>query len=195
MCDDLVALFEAEGLDEVILVGHSMGGKLAMEFAMEYPQRVTKLVIVDIAPVRYSHDFADIFSGIRAVRVSEIEKRSDAEQQMAEYISEPGIRQFLLQNLVHGEAGWRWRINLDWLQASIPSIQAEPPSLTGEGYRGPVSVIYGEESDYVQPAFQGLYRRHFPEVAFNGIAAAGHWTYAEQPESFMQVLSAFLAPE
>jgi len=195
MCHDLVCLFEDLGYGEVILVGHSMGGKLAMEFALQYPQRVMKLVIVDTAPVRYNHDFADIFVGLRAVKVRQVEQRSDADRQMAEHISESTIRQFLLQNLVRRNGEWQWRIDLDLLQAAIPSIQAPPPSLADGhydgSYNGPVSVIYGEKSDYVQPSFHALLRQHFPAVVFNGIADAGHWVYAEQPISFMQVLTAF----
>jgi esterase len=192
MCDDLAGLFDDLAYGELILIGHSMGGKLAMEFALQYPRRVMRLVIVDTAPVHYSYDFADIFAGLRAVKVVQIKQRSDADQQMAEHISEAAIRQFLLQNLVRSDRGWQWRIDLDLLQAAIPSIQAPPPSLQGGHYGEPVLVIYGEKSNYVQPTFHALFKRHFPEVAFNSIADAGHWVYAEQPQAFMQALNAFL---
>jgi len=195
MCDDLVGLFEDLDYREVILVGHSMGGKLAMEFALQYPQRVTKLVVVDIAPVRYIHDFADMFAALRAVNLMQVKQRSDADRQLAQHISEPEIRQFLLQNLVRRDRGWQWRIDLDLLQSAIPSIQAKPPSITTGHYSGPVLVIYGEQSDYVQPIFHDRMRRNFPEVVFTGIAGAGHWVYAEQSLSFMQALNAFLEIE
>ncbi|WP_455198543.1 alpha/beta fold hydrolase [Kaarinaea lacus] len=192
MCDDLTGLLEDLGYGEVILVGHSMGGKLAMEFALQYPQRVKILVIVDTAPVRYSYDFADIFAGLRAVKVSQVKQRGDADRQMAEHISESAIRQFLLQNLVRSDKGWQWRIDLGLLQAAIPSIQAPPPSLENGRYNGPVLVIHGEMSDYVQDSSHALFRQHFPAVVFNGIADAGHWVYAEQPLAFMKALKDFL---
>lgn len=192
MCQDLVGLFKNLGYGEVILVGHSMGGKLAMEFALQYSQLVMKLVIVDIAPVHYSYDFADIFAGLRAVKLMQVKQRSDADRQMAEHISESTIRQFLLQNLVRINGAWQWRIDLDLLQAAIPSIQAPPPSLDIGRYDGPVLVIYGEKSNYVQPQFHTLFRQHFPEVVFNSIADAGHWVYAEQPRTFTQALNTFL---
>ena len=192
MANDLAALLDSQGLDEVILVGHSMGGKVAMEFALRHPTRVAKLVVVDIAPVRYRHDFAEIFAGMRAVDLEAIGNRRDAEAMMDAHIAEPGIRQFLLQNLEKGESGWQWRIDLDLLQAAVPQIQSAPPAIDGGRYGGPILVIHGERSNYVQPMFEPIFARHFPTIRYAPIAEAGHWVYAERPEAFMAELQAFL---
>lgn len=192
MCDDLVHLLDAQGCAEVILAGHSMGGKLAMEFALQYPERVSKLAVVDIAPVKYRHDFAEIFAGFRAVDLSHLANRADADQQMAKAIKESNIRQFLLQNLLRDGDVWQWRIDLELLQAAIPSIQSAPPSLSAGKYSGPISVIYGAESNYVQPAFYSVFDKHFSDVSYTSIPAAGHWVYAEQPALFMTALQEFL---
>lgn len=193
MCVDLLNLLDTQGYAEVILVGHSMGGKLAMEFALQFPERVSKLVVVDIAPVKYRHDFAEIFAGFRAVGLSQLGNRTEAEQQMATAIEEQGVRQFLLQNLIRCEERWQWRIDLDLLQAAIPNIQSAPPALSMGKFAGPVSVIYGDESNYLQPAFHSLFKKHFPNVSYMSIPGAGHWVYAEQPELFMKALQPFLA--
>lgn len=192
MCNDLVTLLDAKDYTDVILVGHSMGGKLAMEFALQYPERVARLAVVDIAPVLYRHDFAEIFDGLRAVDLSQALSRVGAERQMGGFIREPGVRQFLLQNLVRSDGGFQWRIDLDVLQAAIPAIQSAPPSLQSACYSGPVSVIHGEDSTYVQPAFHSVFNRHFPSVRYTRIPDAGHWVYAEQPELFMRALQSFL---
>jgi len=192
MADDLAALLNEHALDEVILVGHSMGGKLAMEYALRHPDRVEKLVVVDIAPVRYRHGFDDVFKALRAVDLEGIENRRDADAMMQAHLDTEGLRQFLLQNLVKQDAGWAWRIDLDILASAVPDIQAAPPSLDGGRFEGPSLFVNGALSDYVSEAFKPVIRRHFPQATLEAIAGAGHWVYAEQPARFLDTLQGFL---
>lgn len=192
MAADLEALLKEEDLREVILVGHSMGGKLAMEYALRHPNQVKKLVVVDIAPVRYRHGFDEVFKALRAVDLERVENRRDADAMMQAHLETEGLRQFLLQNLVKQETGWSWRIDPEILAAAVPQVQATPPSLEGGRYEGPTLFVHGADSDYVSEGFKPVIRRHFPQATFDAIANAGHWVYAEQPADFMHSLETFL---
>lgn len=192
MAEDLEALLHAENLDEVVLVGHSMGGKLAMEYALRHPDQVKKLVVVDIAPVRYRHGFDAVFAALRAVDLEAINSRRDADVMMQPLLETEGLRQFLLQNLEKGDDGWRWRIDLDVLEAAVPTIQGVPPSLADSRYGGATLFVHGALSDYVSAGFEPAIRRHFPQTSFEAIANAGHWVYAEQPAAFLDAVTRFL---
>ena len=192
MSEDLGALLNEHDLDEVILVGHSMGGKLAMEYALRHPDQVRKLVVVDIAPVRYRHGFDEVFAAMRAVDLERIGNRRDADAMMRPHLETEGLRQFLLQNLVKQDDGWAWRVDLDILASAVPDIQAAPPSLDGGRFEGPTLFVHGALSDYVSEAFKPTIRRHFPQATFEAIADAGHWVYAEQPSRFLESLRAFI---
>ncbi|HDP88402.1 MAG TPA: alpha/beta fold hydrolase [Thioalkalivibrio sp.] len=192
MAADLAALFEARGIERAVLVGHSMGGKLAMEYALRHPDQVARLVAVDIAPVRYHHGFEAVFRALRAVDLARIASRRDADAMMQPVLETEGLRQFLLQNLEKTDAGWRWRIDLDILQAAVPVIQDAPPALEGRQFEGPARFLYGARSDYVTDAAEPLIRRHFPQAGLEAIPAAGHWVYAEQPQAFLEALWRFL---
>ncbi len=193
MVDDLLGLFDAQGIDAATLVGHSMGGKVSMHLALNYPQRVNALAVVDMSPVSYSHDFDNILAGFDAVDVHAVKNRSEADAQMATQIPERGIRAFLLQNLVKQADGWGWRLNLASLAARQAEITDFPDQPDGVSYEGPSSFIYGELSGYVKPAYEQAIRRYFPNAVLCPVAGAGHWVYAEQPEGFRRCLEAFLA--
>ena len=151
MAADLVALLDRLELPRSILVGHSMGGKVAMLLALSAPQRVAALAVVDIAPVTYGHDFDDVLAAFRAVDLAGLGGRGDAERQMAPWVQGAGVRAFLLQNLVRGSDGWRWRLNVDALAAGQRDILSFPAA-AGIRYPGPTQFIHGELSDYVTGA-------------------------------------------
>lgn len=192
MAADLAALFAARGLDEVVLVGHSMGGKLAMEYALRHPAQVARLAVVDIAPVRYTHGFEAIFRALRRVDLGQVRSRRDANEQLRAQLGPEALRQFLLQNLEKQGERWGWRIDLDALEAAVPVIQEVPPALASGHYAGPTCFLHGTRSDYVTEAALPVIRAHFPAATLQGIEGAGHWVYAERPETFLEALWSFL---
>ncbi len=191
MAADVAALCDALGLDAPLIVGHSMGGKVAMCLALTRPQRVRGLGVVDIAPVAYDHDFGAILDGFGAVDLAHLETRAQADRHMAAFVPDPQVRAFLLQNLVRDADGWRWRLNLAALRAEMARITGfDCPD--GAAYPGPAHFIYGERSDYLLPEYLSGIRERFPGAIFCPVADAGHWVYAERPEGFMRCLQALL---
>lgn len=192
MVDDLLGLMDAQGIAKAVLVGHSMGGKVAMHCALTCPDRVLGLAVVDMSPVRYTHDFESVLNGFRAVDLAVTRSRADADRQMAAHVQGSGVRAFLLQNLMKSSDGWHWRLNLDALadaQAEITGFPGHPPDAR---FGGPTSFIYGALSDYVTSEYEPVIRRLFPAANLCPVADAGHWVYADKPQGFMACLDAFL---
>lgn len=192
---DLERLIDEQGLESVLLIGHSMGGKAAMWLALERPDLVSGLVVVDIAPVGYRNRFGEIYQALHAVDQARVGSRAEADAILAGYLAEPGLRQFLLQNLhqVADQAGkeWRWRMNLPALASGMAEIVAFPEP--GEArYTGPTLFIHGELSDYLQPDARPIIQRLFPRARVRAVPDAGHWVYAEQPAAFSALLDEFL---
>jgi esterase len=193
MVADVLHLLDAQGISAATLVGHSMGGKVAMHLALNHPQRVDGLAVVDMSPVRYSHDFNDVVAAFRAVDLTTVRNRSDADAQMAAHIDIAGVRAFLLQNLVKRPDGWAWRVNLDALAVAQDEIIGWPSQPQGAVFGRPVSFIHGELSDYVKPAHDPEILRLFPAANLCPVAQAGHWVYAEQARGFMACLDGYLS--
>lgn len=191
MSEDLLGLLDRHGIGAAALVGHSMGGKVAMHLALGHPQRVARLAVVDIAPVRYGHDFEGVLAAFRAVDLAALRSRADADRQMAETIASDGVRAFLLQNLAKGPDGWAWRANLEALAAAQREITGFPEQDRDAVFDGPASFIHGELSDYVQASYEAQIRRLFPRAAMCRVAGAGHWVYADRPAEFLRCLEAF----
>ena len=193
MADDIAELMDEHGLDSALLIGHSMGGKAAMWYALEQPAQVAALVVVDIAPVPYGHGFGDIFQALQAVNLDGINGRAEAESTLAVYLDDRELRQYLLQNLVRNGDSWAWRINLDGLIKEMDAVVDFPLASTAQVYPGPTLFAYGTESDYVQAGHQQTIRTLFPYARMRAISGAGHWVYSDQPVAFMAALKAFLA--
>lgn len=189
---DLSGLLDRLEIGHCLVVGHSMGGKVAMHLALHQPQRIRGLAVVDIAPVAYRHDFSLILDAMESIDPAALRDRSDADRRLAATIPEGGVRGFLLQNLVRTDSGWAWRINLPALRKGMSDITGFDQPV-GMSYRGPAHFIFGERSDYVRPDAEPVIRRIFPQAAFCPVAGAGHWVYAEKPEGFMHCLRDFLA--
>ncbi len=176
----------------VAVVGHSMGGKVAMALALLRPQLVDRLCVVDIAPVRYSAtSFADYVQGMRALDLTRLSSRTEAEQQLQRWVPDRGVRSFLLQNLRRDDNGWQWQMNLGLLGDRLPDLQ-DWPELDVEPYRGPVAWIAGAGSSYVTPENAAAVRRLFPRAVTITVKNAGHWVHSEQPEVFLSALRQFL---
>lgn len=184
LAGDLADIAE-EGWD---VLGHSMGGKAAMALALSHPEKVRRLVVADIAPVAYTHSQQPYIDALRRVDLAAVEKRSDADRQLAAAIPEEGIRAFLLQSL--DVQGKRWRLNLDVLEAEMPRIIGWP-DMPGR-FDGPVLFLSGGASDYVTRAARDPIRALFPAARFAKLPGAGHWLHAEKPRDFEAGVRAFL---
>lgn len=186
---DVLELLDRLGLDRVRLVGHSMGGKVAMLLALRSPERVERLVVVDIAPVAYGPGLDDLLRAMRALDLAGMTRRAEADAALAAAVPDRAVRAFLVQNLEQREGGLVWRVNLDVLLPSMPVIQGFPDTADAEPFAGPTCFIRGERSDYVRlPEHEGDIRRLFPGVRLHTVAGAGHWVHAERTEAFLQRL-------
>jgi len=186
---DLAEVIAAHG-GVADVVGHSMGGKAAMALALGHPVAVRRLVVADIAPVSYGHTQQPLIDAMRAVDLSVVERRGDADAQLAPLVPEAGVRAFLLQSLDVGAR--RWRLNLDALSANMAAILGWP-DLDGR-YDGPALFLSGAASDYVLPEHRPAIKAMFPNAKFAKIPGAGHWLHAEKPKEFEAALRAFLNP-
>jgi esterase len=164
-----------------------------MALAQLYSERVEKLVVGDIAPVAYDHEFDSILAGFRAVELETIKSRGDADTMMGALIQHPGIRQYLLQNLVRENEQWQWRLNLGELERCMASITAYAPGCD-QGYAGKSLIIRGELSDYVLPEHEQIIRQCLPDVRIETLPGVGHWVYAEDPAGFVSLLRDFIEP-
>ncbi len=174
------------------LVGHSMGGKVAMVLALRHPELVERLVVVDIAPdvSEGAGEFEHLLDSLAGLDLATLERRGDADEQLAPAIDDPRVRGFLLQNLRSGPDGFRWQANLDLLRRDLADIGGFP-DITASFDR-PVLWVAGERSPYIQPEHAATMRTLFPKVRSVTVKDAGHWVHSEQPEAFVTILQVFL---
>lgn len=188
---DVKELLDDLSLDKAIIIGHSMGGKVAMQFVSDYPERIYKLVVVDIAPRYYTTNHKKIIDGLRSLDLKKIIKRNEADEQLSYYIEDEGARQFLLKNLYRKEDGsFNLRFNLDVIDEKIESI-GEALKLNNPIHI-PALFIKGGSSDYITLDDEVEIRKVFVNSKIVTIDNAGHWVHAEQPQNFLNVLIDFL---
>ena len=190
MVADVLAWMETRGLWEVDLVGHSMGGKTAMLLACRHPERVRRLVVVDIAPKDYfSMGHRAEFAAMHELRLEGLRSRAEAELHMEGRVSDWAMRKFLLSNLESADhGGWRWRIDLPALTAALPALEKNPLS-DADIYRGPTLFIVGGRSRYVNAGDHGAIEHHFPGAAVEVIAESGHNPHMDAREPFVRLVS------
>lgn len=183
---------QADG-DQVSVVGHSMGGKVAMALALLHPQLVRRLCVVDISPVSYGalSGFTPYVEGMRSVDLASLPDRATADRILQPYVKSATVQSFLLQNLRRDGAGWRWQMNLDLLGDHLGDLGSWPELVTPP-YPGPTLWVAGADSDYVTDAYVPAMRALFPKVQLSRIKRAGHWVHSEQPEIFLAALRRFL---
>lgn len=176
----------------VHLVGHSMGGKVAMVLALRHPDLVDRLVVVDISPAPSggAGEFEHLLTSLTSVDLSTLTRRADADAQLAGPIPDERVRGFLLQNLRSSEDGFRWQADLELLLRELPTI-AGFPEVEGP-FEHPVLWMAGERSGYVRPEHVPRMRALFPRTVTVTVKGAGHWVHSEQPESFTTALRVFL---
>lgn len=188
MAQDIAELINHFG-GPVDLLGHSMGGKTAMALALTQPALINRLIIADIAPVRYGHTQQGMIDAMRTVDLATLTRRSDAETQLAAAGIEPALQSFFTQSLdVPNKA---WRLNLDVLEAEMDKIIGWPDQITGP-FDGPSFFLSGGASDYVLPTHRDKIKSLFPNARFAKISDAGHWLHAEKPRPFEASVRAFL---
>ena len=187
---DVRAFIDAEVPGGFAIVGHSMGGKVAMQLALTDPTGLAGIAVVDMAPVSYTHGFEAVFGALDAVDLARLRNRGDADRMMAAHLEVEGLRAFLLQNLVRVDGAWRWRLNVEGLrkaQAVLTGFEAPTAAWNGVAH-----FIYGTASDYVRPEHRPVIETLFPGAVFCPVADAGHWVYADKPEGFANCLGGFL---
>lgn len=193
MADDVLALLDARRIKQASIVGHSMGGKVAMTLALQAPHRVSRLAVIDIAPVAYPDRYGDLVRAAQALDLRTLRSRGQADARLAAHIAQPALRSMLLQNLAPGaQGGWCWRIGWSGILASLDALCGFPSALAGQRGGVPSLFVKGGASDHVDAAGKQAIQAHFPQARIVALASAGHWVQAEQPDALARLLADFL---
>lgn len=194
MAEDVAETLAARGATPCAVVGHSMGGKVAMALALRRPGLVSRLVVADIAPRRYPPRLRAYVAAMRALPLRPGMTRKEADEALAPAVPEASLRAFLLSSLdLSGEAGPRWQLGLEGIAASMGGIEGFD-GFEGARFDGPTLVLAGARSDYVRPEDRPLFLRRFPQARFAEVPGAGHWLHAENPDVFTAQVQEFCAP-
>lgn len=198
MADDVLAYMDAQGLEKAAILGHSMGGKVAMQLALKAPERIAGIIVADISPVSYQPRHDHVLEGLKALDTSALRSRQDADRALSQYVDEAGVRQFLLKNLAPvsadekdgSGASYRWRLNLPVIDRNYAELSRAPE---GDGpYEGPVLFIKGADSAYIQTKHRDTIMGLFPNADLRIIEGTGHWLHAEKPDTFVALCRRFL---
>lgn len=191
MAGDLSEFMETHGLARAHILGHSLGGKTAMQFAFRHPEKVGKLIVVDIAPKAYPPGHLDIFKALFALDLTRFQNRKQMEDTLADSIPEVSVRQFLLKNLMRDESGaFKWKLGLDEIRQNYDLINQALPKESP--FPGEALFIKGGRSDYILASDEGLIKELFPRAMVTNIPDAGHWVHAEKLEEFVESALEFL---
>jgi pimeloyl-ACP methyl ester carboxylesterase len=192
MAEDVVRFFDENELENVILLGHSMGGKTAMQLALQFPDRIAALIVVDIAPVCYDHQQKQLklIEAMQGLHVAAEMSRSDIEKKLALKIPEKRLLSFLMTNLYRQNGQFQWRIGLEQIAAGMPYLLNYPE--LNSVFKGPVQFIGGENSAYLKFEYHALIRKKFPESRITMLKNCGHWLHVEQPAAFQKTVNEFL---
>lgn len=193
MAADVARLIRERAGGRAAVVGHSMGGKVAMTLALSRPELVERLVVVDIAPVPYAQGYDDLIRAMLAVPLHVGQRRADVDAALRQGVPDPALRGFLLQNLETADGRLSWQPNLEVLLRTMPALTGFPAELAGRTYAGTVDCLRGARSDYVDPAGEATLRGYFPAAVVATVADAGHWPHAERPALFQPLLERALS--
>jgi pimeloyl-ACP methyl ester carboxylesterase len=191
MAADVAETMSAHGIDSAPVVGHSMGGKIAMSLALAHAERVERLVVMDIAPVTYNHGYDGYVEAMKAIPLTNEMNRREANEFLAKTIDDAPLRLFLLSNLILGPNP-HWRFGLDEIGAAMHGLLrwSDPPGV--KPYAGPALFLRGSKSDYVLPEMHETILELFPAAKFETVENAAHWVHADQPKAVIAALQAFL---
>lgn len=193
MAEDIFRVMDREGLDKAHVFGHSMGGKVAMQMALMAPERIDRVVVGDISPVRYSRHHDRILEGMAAVAAAAPQNRAGAEETLKPYVVEPDVLSFLLTNWRRGDDGsWQWRLNFDAIRDDYDAIIDE---VRGDPVETPVLFLRGGLSEYVMAEHRELILRLFPNATVRTVEGTGHWLHAEKPDLVARLVTRFLKNE
>jgi pimeloyl-ACP methyl ester carboxylesterase len=190
MAADVLEFMEANNVNAPVIIGHSMGGKVAMNFALAYPDKLKNAIIVDIAPKAYNMRHYVILEGLTAIPIDEVTSRGQADEILSRFVPEPDVRQFLLKNLQRKpEGGFRWKLNLSAIAASIEKIglDLEFPGT----FEKPVLFVKGSRSNYIRDGDMTRIRQVFPRAEMKTLDT-GHWVPAEMPKEFVAIVKEWL---
>ena len=198
MTQDIIILLDHLQISQCIVIGHSMGGKVAMLLALNYPQRIQKLAVVDIAPKAYPPRHQAILQGMMRLPLAEIQSRKQADNWLAEWINSPTDRGFLLKNLkrhatdntTHSNR-WYWQCNLSEIARHYLKLSAFPAP-AARTYNAPCLFIKGGQSDYIQAQDTALIQQYFPNAKIESLAQAGHLPHIEDAQKFYNLVADFL---
>lgn len=191
LAKDLKQYCEENNLSDIVLLGHSMGGKTAMLFAAEYPEFVSKLIVADISPRFYPVHHDAILDGLSALNFNEIKTRGEADKALSHYVSDVGTRMFLLKNLYWIEKGkLALRINLEVLKNEVGEVGESLPSYAR--FDNNTLFLRGDRSEYIGVGDESIIKNHFPKAEIITISNAGHWLHAENPKDFYEAVINFV---
>lgn len=190
LADDLHEFIIANAINDPVILGHSMGGKAAMFFALAHPELLSKLIVADIAPKGYPVRHSTILKGLKSIPLAGLQSRNEADELLSPYVPEPDVRQFLLKNLQRKpEGGFAWKINLPSLDRNIERMG--DPVETGKKFEKPVLFLKGERSDYILDEDMSLIQTLFPKAKLVTMDT-GHWIQAEKPREFVEETVRFI---
>jgi pimeloyl-ACP methyl ester carboxylesterase len=184
MCEDILEYIENHNIQNPIILGHSLGGKVAMKFAFTYPTKIAKLIVVDIAPRKYSINFhKNLLQKLSKLDLKYFTKRSDIEDALSLFVEDITVRLFLLKNLYKNDNRvFAWRFNIEVLLEELGNIQDN--SFVDGVFDVPTCFIKGGDSDYINSADEQIIISHFSDLSIITINGAGHWLHSEKPEQF-----------
>lgn len=191
MAEDLAAFIDENCGGRAHVLGHSMGGKTAMQLALTRPEKIDRLIVVDIAPVAYDHSHRPMIEAMMNLKLEGLKNRAEADRNLTAEIAEPMVRLFLLQNLMRRDDHFAWRMNLPVLHASTDDIVGFPENGDSE-FDHPTLFLYGEDSDYVTEESRSMIPSSFTAAEFFGIPGAGHWVHADKPDVLIREIQRFL---
>jgi len=191
LAQDVVDLMAELKIERAHVLGHSMGGKIAMQLALEHNEKVGKLIVADISPVAYPPHHNHIIEGLKSIDIENISSRKEADTQLAKYVDEVGVRQFLLRNLVPKEGKLTFKCNLDYIESSYPQIMEGYQGL--QKFTGETLFIKGGNSSYITAEHRNIINQLFTNSRAKIIQGAGHWLHAEKTTAFNKILNDFLA--
>lgn len=191
MAADLAAFLEANWIHGADILGHSMGAKVAMRFTLDHPDRVERLVCVDMGVRTYTRGHDEIFTAMRSLDLEAGLTRADLDAQLTTLVPETGVRQFLLKNLRRAGTGYAWKLNLGVLERDYAEILCAIGA-GGDTWSGPALFVRGGASDYIRDADWPGIQAVFPAAELATVTGTGHWVHAEQPEALYTVVEEFL---
>ena len=192
MAEDLRELLDAQGIAQARIVGHSMGGKVAMAFALRHPGRTEALAVLDIAPARYHDHFSALVCAALRLDLGAVRSRQDADRQLERFVPSARLRAMLLQNLAWRDGRLAWRIHWLGIGGSLPQLLGFPAALQRVPSAADALFVRGEASDYVLPRHEDAIHALFPRARIEDLADAGHWLHADQPAALVQLLAEWL---